>query len=190
MIPDVLLVQLVAAGDHDAFRLLVERYTGVVWAMAWRMTADWHDTEDVVQDTFFFLWRDARKFRGGSDLQTWLLKITINATIKMFQKRDRQRFPRLVVDVPSPEPDPERRFYDTELQQHVVREMRKLTLLERMSFGLRYFKEMPVREISARLRIDGNAVRQRIHHAVKKLRTALEPFFRRDDDARNGRSDH
>lgn len=191
MSSDPLLVKLVAAGDHDAFRLLVQRYTAVVWRMAWRMTADWHDTQDVVQETFFFVWRDVRKFGGRSDFQTWLLRITINVAIKFCQARERQRFPRLISDITSHDPGPERRLFNSEFQKQVVREMRKLTILERLSFGLRYFQEMPVRDIGARLRINSAAVRQRIHQAVKKLRAALEPFMRKDDEtARNRRSGH
>lgn len=56
-----ILIQ-VAAGDAQAMQLCIDRYSGLVWRLAWRMLPSRHEIDDAVQDVFVSLWENAHRF--------------------------------------------------------------------------------------------------------------------------------
>src|SRR5206468_358322 len=71
-----LLARFVDAGDEQAFRELVDRYVGLVYAAARRQVRDSHLAEDVVQTVFITLARKARTVRPRMSLAGWLIETT------------------------------------------------------------------------------------------------------------------
>ena len=63
---DLAVVARVKAGDHDAFRHLVERHSRSVFRLAYRLTGHEQDAEDVVQETFLKAFREIRRFEARS----------------------------------------------------------------------------------------------------------------------------
>ena len=73
---DADLVQLVAADDTDALRVLYERYGSIVFGMAQRLLGDRQLAEECTQDVFVALWRSAAKYEPGrAQVSTWLVGI-------------------------------------------------------------------------------------------------------------------
>jgi len=64
--------------DDSAFRSLFEEYKRLVFHMAYRLTGNTHEAEDVVQEVFIKVYRGIEGFREECSLKTWILKITIN----------------------------------------------------------------------------------------------------------------
>jgi RNA polymerase sigma-70 factor (ECF subfamily) len=75
------LVEKARAGDADAFGLIFERSKNMVWNVAYRMTGDFDEAEDLAQDVFVTAWRKLASFRGESSLSTWLYRITVNKAL-------------------------------------------------------------------------------------------------------------
>jgi RNA polymerase sigma-70 factor (ECF subfamily) len=76
-------------GDRDAFRLIVERYGDVLYGTAYLMTGDRPLAEDMVQEALVLAWRGIPRFRAGSNLKSWLVKILVNRVVSELRVRRR-----------------------------------------------------------------------------------------------------
>ena len=72
------LVEKAVAGDMQAFRRLVERHQGFVYALCYRLVGTVGDAEDITQEAFIRLWRNLSRYRDDIKLTTWLYKIVTN----------------------------------------------------------------------------------------------------------------
>ena len=77
---DYELVSLCQKGDIDAFKVLVERHQKKMLNIAYRMTGDYEEACEIVQDAFLSAYKAIRKFRGEAKFSTWLTGITVNHT--------------------------------------------------------------------------------------------------------------
>ena len=78
---DAAIVLQVRAGDIDAFRGLVERHSRKVFHLAFRMTGNEHDAEDIVQETFMKAFRQLSRFESRASFGTWLHRIAANCAL-------------------------------------------------------------------------------------------------------------
>jgi len=93
--PDVALAQ---SGDESAFQRLVERHSVGVFQLAFRLTGNESDAEDVVQDTFLKVYRELKRFESRSSFKTWLHRVTVNCSYDLLRKRPRVRLEPIVTD--------------------------------------------------------------------------------------------
>lgn len=85
------LVAGAAAGDRDAFSKLVERHYDFIFRVAWKLTGNRADAEDLAQEVCVRVGRAIRGFRGQGALTTWLYSLTLNAVRDMARKSARDR---------------------------------------------------------------------------------------------------
>ena len=88
---DAELVTQTRAGNHDAFRVLYQRYHRRVYALAYGVVQNADDALDVVQDGFIKAHRHLDKFEGNSSFYTWLYRIIMNLSIDHIRKHKRGR---------------------------------------------------------------------------------------------------
>src|SRR5437868_4687939 len=131
-------------GDSDAFRALVERHSRSVFRLAFRMTGNEQDAEDVVQESFLRAYRQLGRFESRANFGTWLYRITANCAVDLMgasqPRHDQTRAESLdetAVDLRSDRPDPERLSESAQIQQRVSEAMAALSPLERAAFTLR-----------------------------------------------------
>src|ERR1700687_6050428 len=79
--------QRTLAGERDAFRVLVERYSLSVYRLAYRMTGSSHDAEEVVQEAFLRAYQKLGQFAGNSNFGTWVYRIAANYAIDRLRLR-------------------------------------------------------------------------------------------------------
>ncbi len=188
-ISDAAAVRGVRSGDKDAFRPLVERYSHMIFVLAFRMTNSEPDAEEIVQETFLKAYRALPSFQERSNFATWLYRIATNCALDLLSRRKNQ--PQLASEtmtdedqdspetlLPSSAPDPERQMYSAELQEKIGAAMGLLTPVEKAAFVLRHFEGRSVEEIAATLKVKAGAAKQSIFRAVQKMRSALEPAVR------------
>src|SRR5712664_4799645 len=77
-------------GDGDAFRALVERHSRTLFRMAFRMTGNEQDAEDVVQESFLRAYRQLGKFDERASFGTWLYRIAMNCSLDLVRSRKRR----------------------------------------------------------------------------------------------------
>src|SRR6266852_4379740 len=85
-------------GDSEAFRALVERHSQSVFRLAFRMTGNEQDAEDVVQESFLRAYRQLGRFESRANFGTWLYRIVANCSA------DLMRTKRARLDQSRPEP--------------------------------------------------------------------------------------
>lgn len=182
---DAAFVAQAVAGDREAFRSLVERHSHSVFRLAFRMTGNEHDAEEVVQEAFLRAYRRLAGFESRANFGTWLYRITVNCALDF--RRARQRHtehrqqpdpeqPELLDTIPAPDPQPDRLAESEELRRRVAAAMQELSPVERTAFALRHFEGRSIDEIGRTLGLRTSATKNSIFRAVQKLRKALEPL--------------
>src|SRR3989442_3025121 len=74
-------------GDSEAFRAVVERHGRSVFRLAYRMTGNEQDAEDVVQESFLRAYRQLGRFESRANFGTWLYRITANCAVDMMRSK-------------------------------------------------------------------------------------------------------
>src|SRR6202165_4401297 len=83
-------------GDSEAFRALVERHSRSAFRLAFRMTGNEQDAEDVVQESFLRAYRHLGRFEARADFGTWLYRIVANCSVELIRARQsRQQHARM-----------------------------------------------------------------------------------------------
>ena len=169
-------------GDTEAFRLLVERHSRDVFRLAFRMTGNEHDAEDVVQETFLKAYRKLSAFEERSQFGSWVHRIAANCAYDLLRARVRRddRLERTeglegdrTLTVPADDPSPERLVAGGEVRRRLRAALARMSALERSAFTLRHVEGMSIAEISRALDLDASAAKQSVFRAVRKLRDAL-----------------
>jgi RNA polymerase sigma-70 factor (ECF subfamily) len=173
------------SGDCDAFRALVERHSRGLFRLAFRMTGNQQDAEDVVQESFLRAYRQLGRFDERASFGTWMYRIATNCSLDMVRARQR-RSERMapadsdgedfVAALPSHDPTPERTALSGEFRERVAEAMEKLSHTERAAFVLRHYEGMRIEEVSRILGCQPGAAKHSVFRAVQKLRRALEPI--------------
>jgi RNA polymerase sigma-70 factor (ECF subfamily) len=169
-------------GDDEAFGALVQQHSRRVFQLAFRMTRNEQDAEDVVQESFLRAYRQLGNFESRADFGTWLYRITANCAVDMMRTRGhrlRQRSDALdssASELRCDSPTPEHLAEGAQLGRLVERALDGLTALERAAFTLRHHEGRSITEICAALRLHRSAAKHAIFRAVRKLRLTLEPL--------------
>lgn len=170
------------AGDPEAFRALVDRHARAVHRVAWRLTGNAHDAEDVVQETFLRAFRRLDQWESRSSLSSWLYRIAANCAYDLLRSRQRAAQPTddeegsTLANLPDPDPAPDRLVYGHEVRTKVERVLARLTPLERTAFVMRHYEGLSIEEISQALGSGPNTTKSSIFRAVQKVRRALRPL--------------
>lgn len=107
-------VERARLGDSDAFQLLVERHGRAIFRLAYRITGNEEDAEDVVQETFLKAYREIDRYESRCSFSTWLYRIASNCSLDLIRKRKireqkRERGPDpsrdILLSVPTANPD-------------------------------------------------------------------------------------
>jgi RNA polymerase sigma-70 factor (ECF subfamily) len=163
---DAAAVARACAGDTDAFRVLVDRYSRKVFRLAYRMTRNERDAEDVVQETFLRAYRRLKQFESRASFGTWIFRIAVNASLDLTRKLGRyerveQQMPepeggaRPLFQLPAPEPAPDRLLLSSELKHKVESVLASLSPQVRTAFVLRHYEGMSIEEIGSVLGLKG-----------------------------------
>jgi RNA polymerase sigma-70 factor (ECF subfamily) len=182
---DVMAVERAQAGDAEAFRVLVERHSRPLFRLAYRMTGNVQDAEDVVQESFLRAYRQLARFDNRSSFGTWLHRIAVNYSLDLVRARKRRNEQEppfgegqadAVEAVPARDPGPDRVAMSGQISARVAAAMNSLSENEGTAFVLRHFEGMCIQEISQALRVAPGAAKHSVFRAVEKLRCALEPL--------------
>ncbi|MEQ8274972.1 MAG: sigma-70 family RNA polymerase sigma factor [Deltaproteobacteria bacterium] len=187
-VEDVALVERIAGGDDAAFEQLVERYQHRIFSFCARMLQDRQEAEDVAQDVFITLYKNAGEFRGESQFSTWLFRIAKNQTlnrIKYLERRGRSKkrsVDELADDGPGALADPQDvpaddRIADAQRAALVQEAIGTLAEDHRAVVVLRDMEDLSYEEISEITGLPIGTVKSRIHRGRSALARRLKRIF-------------
>jgi RNA polymerase sigma-70 factor (ECF subfamily) len=189
---DLALVHRVASGDESALGALYDRYGGVVYSIARRVLRDAQAAEEVLQDTFYQLWRGARQFdpQRGS-LAGWLLVSARNRAVSRLRGRvtDPLGWARpdlalegqparyinyalsdTAISLPF---DLESAAAQKQMMERIQRALAELPAPQREAVELAYFEGLTHSEIAERLHEALGTIKTRLRAALETLRRAF-----------------
>lgn len=182
-VDDATLVERVAAGDEAALGRLYDRFSGMLLGLARRVLHSTSDAEEVLQEVFLQVWRQAGRYdRSKSSVSTWLVLITRSRAIDRLRSRQvkdrtlehvRQDSPPLYTS-----PQGHGSVLLHQRRQRLGRELADLPAEQRQVLELAFFSGMTQSEIASATDIPLGTVKTRTLLAMKKLRKALEDDIR------------
>jgi len=156
---------------------VVRTHSARVYRLAYRLTGNPHDAEDLTQDVFVRVFRSLSTYTPGT-FEGWLHRITTNLFLDQVRRKQRIRFDALADDaadrLAGREPSPSQVYDDTHFDGDVQRALDDLTPDFRAAVVLCDIEGLSYEEIAATLGIKLGTVRSRIHRGRAQLRAALE----------------
>lgn len=171
---DAALAEAAAAGNREAFDVIVERHRRSVYQVCYRFVNNHEDASDLAQDIFVRAWKGLKNFKGQSALSTWLYRIAVNACLN-----------RMAVKTPRTEPIESTDFADTRgesASQTLVRQERAVAVRkaiaslpdkQRATLILRTYEDMSHQQIADVLGSSVGAVKANFFHALANLKKIL-----------------
>nr|WP_202495522.1 RNA polymerase sigma factor SigE [Streptomyces sp. SID4982] len=155
---------------------IVSTHSGRVYRLAYRLTGNQHDAEDLTQEVFVRVFRSLSTYSPGT-FEGWLHRITTNLFLDMVRRKQRIRFDALGDDaaerLPSREPSPQQVFNDAHFDADVQQALDTLAPEFRAAVVLCDIEGLSYEEIAATLGVKLGTVRSRIHRGRSQLRKAL-----------------
>lgn len=180
---DGALLRETAEGDHEAFRLLVERYQDKVFRICLGFLLDAHEAEDLSQEVFFQIYRNAGRFRGKSKVSTWIYRIAANRSMNRLRYRRARQWLRFYGSAaPASNPvnqaadrdeNPDASLARQERRELIRRALRRLPSNQRLAIVLHSVEGISHQEIAGIQGCTVSAVEARIHRARQNLRVHL-----------------
>ena len=180
---DLILVEQAKKGDKSAFRELVEQHKRRVYFLAFNLTNNREDAEDVTQEVFVKVYRSLAKFKGDSKFSTWIYRITVNTCYSLKSKKSYTEMKakdnmeeivnrsndKINYAAANPERTTESKFMGSDINKA----LEKLSKKEKAVFVMRNFNELSFEEIVKVLKIKSSTVRSLNFRALKKLQKEL-----------------
>jgi RNA polymerase sigma-70 factor, ECF subfamily len=177
---DEQLIAQVARGDTAAYEVLYDRYSSMVMGLALRITGDRSLAEEVVQETFWRVWRKAEMFQTQRGAFTsWFFGITRNLSIDVLRRQKTQVQPveeaeQIIEQAPDPSLDVAEAAWVRQKHQQMRTAIANLPKDQRSVIEMAYFRGMTRQEIA---RITGEplgTIHTRARLAIQKLRDELQ----------------
>ena len=179
------LVELVAQQDAGALEALYDRYGRAAYSLARRILTEETLAQEVVQEVFLSLWRDARRFDAGrGTLATYLLSMTHHRAVDVVRREEKLRRWRTSDEGLELEADPKVRVEDelltSERRAEVRSALQELPAAQREAVLLAYFGGYTQREVAALVGVPLGTVKTRMAAGMRKMKAALRDAGREE----------
>ena len=173
------IVRRMAGGDHHALGELYDRHARLLYSLALRIVRERADAEDVLQEAFAQVWRQAERFEAArGTVAGWLVTVTRSRALDRLRQRRLQ--PAGVADFDGfaqTVPDPARGL-DVQLATAEQAERVRLALAalqddQRVPLELAYYEGLSQSEIAAKLGVPLGTIKTRMRQTLRRLRDAL-----------------
>ena len=176
---DDALMQRVREGDDDAFGEIVDRYKDSLVNYLTHLVRSRDRAEEIAQDAFVRLYRNADKYREQERLGPYLFRIATNLVVTEARREKRWNLllPRLHASTRQSEPAPDTTLLTDEIQRQVHAALEKLPLKYRAPLVLFEIEEWSYDEIAKAMEVAVGTVKSRISRARELLRRHLAPWW-------------
>jgi RNA polymerase sigma-70 factor (ECF subfamily) len=180
------------AGSEAAFDLIVQAYSGQVYALFTRFLGSVPEREDLVQEVFLRVIRAREGYRATARFSTWLYRIAFNLAVNRTQRAqpvvslqdsessDGARGDGLARVGDERAPEPSDRLERQDVIDAVRAAIAELPESQRMALILARYEELPYAEIAVVLESSEKAIKSLVHRARENLRARLAPFLQEE----------
>ncbi|MFZ1945994.1 MAG: sigma-70 family RNA polymerase sigma factor [bacterium] len=185
---DESLMLRVGRGERAAFDEIVRRYSKRMINLAYQITGDRDQAEDLAQETFFRAYKSAARYTEIAKFSTWLYTIAINLCRNELRRRkfkpysleemaEREDEGKIRVDIADESAKPDVELERKEIVNHVRRAVAKVPSKFRMALVLRDIQGLSYEEIGGILGLPEGTVKSRINRGRLKVKETLSPIF-------------
>ena len=186
------LIKKVKEKDRNAFNQLVKKYMQRTYAIAYGITHNHHDAEDLSQEAFIKVWNSICSFTGKSSFYTWFYRILVNLCIDHQRKHSFFKIFRPSDSNSNENPEilhvthniwqnsaglenPEKNLINKELENKIKNALKKLPAKQKVVFELKYYQGLKFSEIAKILNCSEGTTKSHMFRATKKLQKLLLP---------------
>jgi RNA polymerase sigma-70 factor, ECF subfamily len=180
------LIQALGDGDETALRTLADRHTPSIYRFSLRYTGDESLAQDISQEVFLKLYRYARRYKPGMPFKTWLFTIVRNTSIDLARSCTYRKIHSF--DAPNSQAllesekqslmhgaqTPEENYSSKQTAQRVASAVQSLPEKQRTAIILKYYEEMPIKEIAEVMEATVSSVESLLVRAKRNLLKVLE----------------
>ncbi len=170
-VDDKALVQQCLKGSKIAFETLVDKYQKILYNLAYRLTGDFDDAEDITQCTFIKAFERLNSYNPKYKFFSWLYRIVINESLNFMKTKKRTET--LHTYQTSTEKNPEQRYLEIELSDKIQAALMQLDPQYRILILLKHFRYCSYSEIADSLDIPEKTVKSRLYTARQLLKEEL-----------------
>ena len=185
------LIKGIQMADRLAFRTLVESYQKMVVNTCLGIVHNQSDAEDLAQDVFLEVFRNADQFRGDARLSTWLYRIAVNRSLNFVRANRRKRFwqsleetftggrnhSREISENRNDQPDNE--IKDQQRRDMLHKAIDNLPERQRIAFTLNKYEDLSYQQVAEIMELSVSSVESLIHRAKKNLQDQLYECYKK-----------
>ena len=173
------LILAAQGGDTRAFEQLVRAYQRPIYRLAWGITRNAADADDLAQETFVRAYQAIGRFRVGEPIYPWLSRIAINLAYSLFRRRKRRPETALEPLIEAGrqwgvDDDPAEGVLERERREHLGAAFDELSKEHRAVLVLRVIEDMSYEQIGTTLGIPAGTVMSRLSRARAELLAKIE----------------
>jgi RNA polymerase sigma-70 factor (ECF subfamily) len=179
------LVLQAQKNDHLAFEKLMQQYDHQVLSMAYQLTGNTFDAEDIYQEVMLRVYQKLDSFRFESRFSTWLYRIVVNCALNYRKQKSRHKH--ISIDhfqddekywqYPSdPTSRPDTRAINNEISEQISRTLEKLSMMQRVVFVLRFNEDFKLSDIARIVGCSTGTVKNHLFRSTQKMRQALARY--------------
>ena len=170
------LVARCAMGDQKALASLHDALASRIFAFAVQRVRAEDEARTVVIDTLYQVWRDAARFRGDSQVSTWVLGIARFKALTLLRNSGRsfEDIDDHADTLASNTPGPEGELCQWQEARQVGDCLDRLSEVHRECLQLVYYEALPLAEVAKVQQVPENTIKTRLFHARKNMRACVE----------------
>lgn len=164
-------------GDTESFHRLVALHDDRIMALAFQLSKNQSDAEDIYQDVFIKAWKSIKSFRMESEFFTWLYRITVNTFLTHQKKLTRMKIQDSEYDpldwITAPQDES---GHSEEISSAVQIAVKSLPEKQQTVFILKHMQNLKIREIASIMEITEGTVKKYLFRAMEKMRKELKDY--------------
>ncbi len=184
------LVLQAQKNDHSAFEKLMQQYDRQVLSLAYQLTGNTLDAEDIYQEVMLRVYQKLDSYRFESKFSTWLYRIVVNCALNYRKQKSRHKH--ISIDrfqddenywqVPSTDPDsgPDMHALNEEIREQISRTLEKFPMMQRVVFTLRFNEDFKLKDIAKIVGCSTGTVKNHLFRCTQKMRRALSKYNNND----------
>lgn len=168
-------LQYFKEGDQGAFKSLYDAYWKKVYGFTKLYLSRQEDSEDVVQDVFYRLWKKRHLLDTEKDLDGFLFILTKNLILNKLRCKKLKSLDEITTDIP--DVNSEQGYDDPYLRKYIDKLIDAMPPKQRKAFLLRRYEHMSIKDISLAMNISESGVKRNINLALKFIKANLPLFI-------------